>query len=115
MKKLVLTLLSPLALLMLSACGGGQKTQVETAEAVDSTDLKAKEEISGCVENLYTAIAMRQTEGLDSFACRNWWKTVDAVEEKDTHAAEIGFFNEDLWTQMQDTSVMLTGRRKRRT
>lgn len=101
MKKL---LLSAIALLMLSACGGGKKTQAETVEAADSTAVNVKEEIAGRIKNLYDAIAQQREECLDSFACHTWWKTVAAVEEKDAQLAEIGFFNEDYWTMMQDSN-----------
>ena len=101
MKKL---LLLTLPLLVLSACGGDKKNQTETVEAADSTAVNVKEEIAGRIKNLYDAIAQEQEESLDSFACHTWWKTVAAVEEKDAHLAEIGFFNEDLWTMMQDSN-----------
>jgi hypothetical protein len=97
-------LLSALALLMLSACGGGKKTQAETVEAADSTTVNIKEEIAGRIKNLYDAIAQQGEENLDSFACHTWWKTVAAVDEKDAQLAEIGFFNEDIWTMMQDSN-----------
>ena len=101
MKKL---LLLALPLLMLSACGGNKKTETETVEAADSTAVSVKEEIAGRIKNLYDAIAQEREESLDSFACHTWWKTVAAVDEKDAQLAEIGFFNEDLWTQMQDSN-----------
>lgn len=91
------------ALLLLLACGS-KKTQSERAEVadtVDSTAVKAKEEISNHIKNLYATIA-RGEENTDSFACQTWWKTVAAVEEKDAQVEEIGFFNDDLWTMMQD-------------
>jgi len=79
-------LLSVLTLLTLSAFGG------------------EKEEIEGRIKELYDAIAQRSEEGIQRFACHNWWDTVAAVEKKDENEPEIGFFNDDLWTQMQDSN-----------
>ena len=78
-------LLSILAMMMMPAWAGG-----------------AKEEIASCITQLYDAIAKRAEGGTSRFACKNWWKTVAEVEKKDKTAEEIGFFNDDLWTQMQD-------------
>lgn len=79
-------LLSVLTLLTLSAFGG------------------EKEEIVGRIKNLYDTIAQGNEEGLSRFACHTWWETVAAVEKKDANVPEIGFFNDDLWTQMQDSN-----------
>ena len=89
------------ALLMLIACGG-KKTQTESADADDSTEVEAKEEIVGLINDLYAAAAQNAGDIDRRFACREWREMVAAVEEKDTHVAEIGFFNEDYWTMMQD-------------
>ena len=62
----------------------------------------AKEEIASEITQLYNAIAQRAEGGTNRFACKNWWKIVAEVEKKDETAEEIGFFNDDLWTQMQD-------------
>ena len=78
-------LLSILAMMMMPAWAGG-----------------AKEEIASKITQLYDAIAKRAEGGTSQFACKNWWKTVAEVEKKDETAEEIGFFNDDLWTQMQD-------------
>ena len=79
-------LLSVVTLLTLSAFGGEQ------------------EEIVGRIKALYNTIAQGNEEGVQPFACHTWWDTVAAVEKKDAGEAEIGFFNDDLWTQMQDSN-----------
>ena len=79
-------LLAVLTLLTLSAFGGEQ------------------EEIVGRIKTLYDTIAQENEEGVQPFACHTWWDTVAAVEKKDAGEAEIGFFNDDLWTQMQDSN-----------
>ena len=79
-------LLTVLTLLTLSAFGG------------------EKEEIVGRIKNLYDAIAQNHEESIHGFACHTWWDTVAAVEKKDENVPEIGFFNDDLWTQMQDSN-----------
>lgn len=92
-------------LLMLSACGG-KKTQAESADAdvTDSTDVKAKEEIVGIINELYVAASQNAGDIDGRFACHAWRDTVAAVEAKDAHLAEIGFFNDDYWTEMQDSN-----------
>ena len=89
------------ALLVLIACGG-KKAQTESADADDSIEVEAKEEIVGLINDLYAA-AVQNVGDIDGrFACHVWRETVAAVEEKDAHVAEIGFFNDDYWTMMQD-------------
>ena len=73
-------LLTVVTMLTLSAFGGEQ------------------EDIVGRIKALYDAIAQRNEAGVNKFACHNWWETVAAVEKKDAGEAEIGFFNDDLWT-----------------
>ena len=92
------------ALLMLSAYGNSvyQQVQVKTEDVVPADSTIAKQEIVGCINELYAAIAQKKEEGTTRFACHTWWETVAAVEEKDAEVEEIGFFNDDLWTQMQD-------------
>ena len=93
------------SLIMLMACGG-KKAQTESSEAVDndSTAILAQEEMIGLIKELYAAEA-RNERGIDElYACHMWRKMVAAVEEKDSHVAEIGFFNDDYWTQMQDSN-----------
>ena len=93
------------ALMMLMACGG-KKVQTESTDAADndSTVILAQEEMTGLIKELYAAEAKNEG-GIDQlYACHVWRKMVAAVEEKDSHATEIGFFNEDYWTQMQDSN-----------
>lgn len=102
-------------LLIISACGG-KKTQTEGADAAvldsisqqgqtaDSTALKAKEEIVGIINELYAAASHNATDIDGRFACHAWRDTVAAVNEKDARVEEIGFFNEDYWTMMQDAN-----------
>ena len=91
------------ALMMLSACGG-KKVQTESTDiaVADSSAVKAKEEIVVLIEELYAAAA-RNAEDIDQrFACHEWRNLVARVEEVDSKLAEIGFFNDDYWTMMQD-------------
>ena len=94
------------AVMMLMACGG-KKAQTESADTtadMDSTVILAQEEMTGLIRELYAAEAKNE-EGIDQlYACHTWRKMVAAVEEKDSHVAEIGFFNENYWTQMQDSN-----------
>ena len=99
------------ALLLLIACGGKQ-TQTENVDAVvndsvglvDSTDVKAKEVIVGLMNDLYAAASQNASDIDGRFACHVWRDTVAAVNEKDADVAEIGFFNDDYWTDMQDSN-----------
>ena len=79
-------LLTVVTMLTLSAFGGEQ------------------EDIVGRIKALYDAIAQKHEGDVNKFACHTWWETVAAVEKKDAGEAEIGFFNDDLWTQMQDSN-----------
>ena len=93
------------SLIMLMACGG-KKAQTESSEAAnnDSTAILAQKEMTGLIKELYAAEAKNEV-GIDQlYACHTWRKMVAAVEEKDSHVAEIGFFNENYWTQMQDSN-----------
>ena len=94
------------AVMMLMACGG-KKAQTESADTtadMDSTAILAQEEMTGLIRELYAAEAKNEG-GIDQlYACHTWRKMVAAVEEKDSHVAEIGFFNENYWTQMQDSN-----------
>lgn len=90
---------------MLSACGS-KRTQAESNDAaeMDSTAILAQEEMTGLIKELFAAEAKNEA-GIDQlYACYIWQKTVSAVEEKDSHVSEIGFFNENYWTQMQDSN-----------
>lgn len=93
------------ASLMLLACGS-KKTQTESAgtAAVDPAVILAQEEMTGLIKELY-ATAAKNESGIDQlYACHTWRKMVAAVEEKDSKLEEIGFFNEDYWTMMQDSN-----------
>ena len=108
-------LLSVLALLMLCACGG-KSGQTGNADAVApdgakedgivsrSAEEKAKERIAGIINDLYDAAAHNAGDIDARFACHAWREMVAAVEEKDARQAEIGFFNDDYWTMMQDSN-----------
>jgi hypothetical protein len=91
--------------LLLSACGG-KKSQTESADAadVDSTATLAQEEMTGLIKELYDAAAKNDADIDQLYACHVWRKMVAAVNEKDAPVAEIGFFNDDYWTQMQDSN-----------
>jgi hypothetical protein len=88
------------ALMVLLACGG-KKTTAEVTDSANSDSL-AKEEITSCIHNLYAAAAKNASDIDGSFACHAWRDTVAAVEKKDVQQLEIGFFNDDYWTWMQD-------------
>ncbi len=103
MRHLVL-LLSVVGLLMLSACGGEKKKQAEADDAMTQEETEAMESIVDHIEELYETIAKHPERSLKPFACHTWWDAVEAVEERDAQLEEIGFFNEDLWTQMQDSN-----------
>jgi hypothetical protein len=92
-----------LCALLITACGG-KKAQTESIDVADndSTAILAQEEMIGLIKELYAAEAKHEV-GIDQlYACHTWRKMVAAVNEKDSHVAEIGFFNDDYWTQMQD-------------
>lgn len=96
-------LLSVVGLLMLSACGGEKKKQAEADDAKLQKEMEAMEEIVDHIEELYETIA-KHPEDTKRFACQTWWDAVEAVDKRDSELEEIGFFNDDLWTQMQDTN-----------
>ena len=91
--------------MMLMACGG-KKAQTDSNDATDndSTVILVQEEITGLIKELYAAEAKNEGDIDRLYACHVWRKIVAAVEEKDSHVAEIGFFNENYWTQMQDSN-----------
>ena len=73
-------------------------------EGALSAVILAQEEMIGLIKELYAAEAKNEI-GIDQlYACHVWREMVAAVEEKDSHVAEIGFFNENYWTQMQDSN-----------
>ena len=99
-------------LMMLIACGGKKTESADnatvettvTADSRDATYVKAKEDIVGCINALYAAAAKNEADIDGRFACDAWRSMVAAVEEKDAQVGEIGFFNEDYWTEMQDSN-----------
>ena len=111
MKKTVLFFMT---LLLLSACGNSQQKQAQTEAAdstavkaatmTDSTEIKAKDEIVGIINDLYAAEARNEADIDGQFACHAWREMVAAVNEKDKDVEEIGFFNDDYWTVMQDSN-----------
>jgi len=94
-----------LLLVFFSACGGKntQTVSVDTAVA-DSTDVKTKDEIISLINELYAAAAQNAGDIDERFACQAWRDTVAAVNDKDSELLEIGFFNDDYWTEMQDNN-----------
>ena len=103
MKKAFFSIVMVAVVATMVSCGS-KKTQTESADVADSTVILAQQEITGVIKELYAAEAKNET-GIDQlYACHVWRKMVAAVEEKDSHVAEIGFFNENYWTQMQDSN-----------
>ncbi len=103
MKNILIMLL--LCVITSASCNSQQKQARAGTTDVAADDPKvekAKENISGRIKELYALIAQEKEEGTERFACHTWWDTVAAVEKKDADLEEIGFFNDDLWTQMQD-------------
>ena len=116
MKKVLISIAIVAVAATMAACGNkptkssnndkGKKTQTENTDVViaDSTDAKVKKDIIGLINKLY-AVAAHNYEGIDKrFACHVWRETVKAVNEKDSQLEEIGFFNDDYWTMMQDSN-----------
>ena len=93
------------AMMMLLACGG-KKAQTESTDAADAdtTVAFAQADMVDLIRDLYAAAAKNEGDIDGRFACHEWRDMVAAVEEKDSHLAEIGFFNDDYWTQMQDSN-----------
>ena len=104
MKKLLLLMV--LCAFASASCNSRQK-QAQATKTDITTDNpkveKAKEEIVGHIKELYAGTD-RIGESNERFACHSWWETVAAVDKKDADLEEIGFFNDDLWTQMQDSN-----------
>ena len=82
--------------------GPGMDRDSADIAAMDSMAIKAKEDIAGLIKVLYAAAAQNASDIDQRFACHAWRDTVAAVEKKDANVAEIGFFNDDYWTMMQD-------------
>ena len=104
MKKLLFALMV-LCALPLSAFGA-KNTQAGRADVTiaDSKEEKAKEVIVGLINELYAAAAQNAEDIDGRFACHAWRDMVAAVTEKDAQLEEIGFFNDDYWTMMQDAN-----------
>ena len=103
MKKIMVMLL--LCVITSASCNSQQKQARAgtTGVVADGPKVKkAKEDIAGRIKELYTVIAQKKGESTKRFACHTWWNMVAEVEKKDAAIEEIGFFNDDLWTQMQD-------------
>ena len=104
MKNNALILLLLLCVNYFSSCNNPQKqAPAERSEvaADDPAVVKAKEDIAGQIKSLY-AVIVQSEDDTERFGCHTWWDMVAAVEKKDADLVEIGFFNDDLWTQMQD-------------
>jgi hypothetical protein len=82
--------------------GPGMERDSADIAALDSMTVKAKEDIAGIIKELYAAAAQNASDIDQRFACHAWRDTVAAVEKKDANVPEIGFFNDDYWTMMQD-------------
>ena len=83
MKKIMIMLL--LCVITSASCNSKQRQTLTGSTGVvadDPTTVKAKEDIAGRIKNLYAKIAHKE-DGIESLE-------------------EIGFFNDELWTQMQD-------------
>lgn len=84
--------------------GPGMERDSADITALDSMTVKAKEDIAGIIKELYTTAAQNASDIDQHFACHAWRDTVAAVEKKDANLPEIGFFNDDYWTMMQDSN-----------
>lgn len=94
-----------MTMLTLLACGSKKAQAVsEKTEAKESAAVEAKEKITGLIKELYAAAAQNADDIDQRFACHEWRQTVGAVKEKDSKIEDIGFFNEDYWTDMQDSN-----------
>lgn len=61
----------------------------------------AKEIVISRIKGLYKALSQHEEAVDGRFACRSWLEMVAAVNKKD-ESEDIGFFNDDIWTWMQD-------------
>jgi hypothetical protein len=84
--------------------GPGMERDSADIAAMDSLAMKAKDDMAGLIKELYAAAAQNASDIDQRFACHAWRDTVAAVEKKDAHLQEIGFFNDDYWTMMQDSN-----------
>ena len=84
--------------------GPGMERDSADIAAMDSVAMKAREDIAGLIKELYAVAAQNASDIDQRFACHAWRDTVAAVEKKDADLSEIGFFNDDYWTMMQDSN-----------
>ena len=84
--------------------GPGMERDSADIAAMDSLAMKAKGDIAERIKELYAAAAQNASDIDQRFACHAWCDTVAAVEKKDADLQEIGFFNDDYWTMMQDSN-----------
>ena len=87
--------------------GPGMEHDSADIAAMDSMAMKTKEDIAGLIKELYAAASQNASDIDQRFACHAWCDTVAAVEMKDANLQEIGFFNDDYWTQMQDITPQI--------
>ena len=92
-----------LSALLLLACGGKEKKSAG-ADVEVTSERDAKEEIAELIHDIYAAAARNEGDIDRRFACREWRDMVAAVKKKDAQITDIGYFNEDYWTQMQDSN-----------
>lgn len=114
MKKVLFSIAIAAGIGAMASCGnktakGGDNDSTTVADstvatAPAATAKSAQEEMTGLIRELYAAAAKNEADIDGRFACHTWRKMVAAVNEKDAHEAEIGFFNDDYWTQMQDSN-----------
>ena len=112
MKKVLLFMLGMLLMVVgLTGCkyfkpldGPGMERDSADIAAMDSMTMKAKEDIAGIIKELYAAASQNASDIDQRFACHAWRDTVAAVEKKDANLSEIGFFNDDYWSMMQDSN-----------
>lgn len=84
--------------------GPGMERDSADIAALDSMTVMAKEDIAERIKELYAVAAQNASDIDQRFACHAWRDTVAAVEKKDANLEEIGFFNDDYWTMMQDSN-----------
>ncbi len=84
--------------------GPGMERDSADIAAMDSMAVKAKQDIAERIKDLYAAAAKNASDIDQRFACHAWRDTVAEVEKKDANVADIGFFNDDYWTMMQDSN-----------
>ena len=73
--------------------GPGMERDSADIAAMNSMDMKAKEDIAGLIKELYAAAAQNESDIDQRFACHAWRDTVAAVEKKDARLQEVGYKN----------------------